>query len=326
MTDIRWGILGTGNIARQFSEGLKALPDAQIAAVGSRSAAKAEDFGTQFNAPRRHGSYEALAADPEVDIIYVATPHSLHCENALLCLNHGKAVLCEKPFMINAAQAREVIAAARSRGIFLMEAMWSRFFPLIDRVQTLIAEGAIGDLVFLQADFGFRADFNPASRIFNPELGGGALLDVGVYPISLASLLFGTPDSVSGWAQLGQSGVDEAVGIVLGYGAGRAALIATTVRANTAQEALLTGTKGRLKIHAPWWRPSSMTLSVGGKDEVINVPFESNGYQYEAAEAMRCLREGKTESNRMPLDETLSILETMDTLRRQWGLRYPTLE
>lgn len=320
---LRWGILGLGNIARQFATGLQALDDAQLVAVGSRTQEKADKFGAEFSAAHRHASYEALVQDQDVDAIYIATPHSSHAEDALLCLDAGKAVLCEKPFTINAAQAERVIQRAREKQVFCMEAMWSRFLPLMSRLRETLAQGAIGEARMLHADFGFRAGVNPESRLFNPALGGGGLLDVGVYPISLASLLFGTPDQVTGLAHIGETGVDEQAGMVLRYDGGRLAVLSTGVTINTPQEAFILGTNGRIKIHAPWWKPSAMTVSANGKDDEVSAPFEANGYQFEAQEVARCLRAGKTESDLLPLDETLQVMRTMDTLRAQWGLKYP---
>ena len=213
----RWGILGAGNIAKKFCAGVQALADHELVAVGSRSQEKADQFGAQFNIPHRHNSYEALAADPAVDAIYVATPHPMHKDHSLLCLRHGKAVLCEKPFTINAAEAKVVIDEARRLQIFLMEAMWTRFVPAVVEAKRLIDEGAIGEVRMINADFGFRAGFNPASRAFDPALGGGGLLDVGVYPISLASMLLGRPNRIATLAELGQTGVDEQSAFILGY-------------------------------------------------------------------------------------------------------------
>jgi predicted dehydrogenase len=322
-TPLRWGILGLGSIANQFAIGLKALPDARLVAVGSRSQDKADQFGAKYDAPHRHASYEALANDPEVDVVYVATPHPMHGEDALLCLNAGKAVLCEKPFTVNVAEAERVVGLAREKNLFLMEAMWTRFFPLMYRVRELVASGAIGEARMIQADFGFRAGFDPNSRAFSPALGGGGLLDVGVYTISLASMLFGTPNQVTGLAHLGETGVDEQAGLVLAYDSGRLAVLSTGVRINTPQSAVILGTDGRITIHSPWWKPSAMTVSAGGKTEDVTLPFESNGYQFEALEVARCLVAGKTESEIMPLDESLQIMRTMDALRAQWGLKYP---
>jgi predicted dehydrogenase len=320
---IRWGILGPGNIANAFATGLRSAPGARLVAVGSRTKEHGDAFADKFDIPRRHVGYEALAADPEVDIIYVATPHSMHRDATRLCLSHGKAVLCEKPFTINAGEAQEVIDLARTKGLFLMEAMWTRFFPLMARLRQIIADGVIGKAMLLQADFGFRAEFDPRSRLFDPGLGGGALLDVGVYPVSLASMLFGVPARCLGMTCLGQSGVDELSAMLLAYEGERMAVLATAVRANTAQEAMVTGSGGRIRVHSQWWKPSTMTLSAGGRDDVIEVPYEGNGFNYEALEAMHCLREGRTESDVLPLDETLEVVRTMDTLRAQWGLKYP---
>ncbi len=194
MRKIAWGILGTGRIAGNFAADLALLPDAELVAVGSRSEATAQSFAGRFGAPHAHGSYEALAADPAVEVIYIATPHPLHAENMKLCLRAGKAVLCEKPFTLNAREAEEVIALAREQKLFLMEAMWTRFLPAVVRARELIEQGAIGEVRLLLADFGFRAAFDPHHRLFDPQLGGGALLDLGVYCVSLASMLFGPPD------------------------------------------------------------------------------------------------------------------------------------
>ena len=320
---IHWGILGPGTIARQFATGLQAVPRAKLLAVGSRTQEKADAFADQFHAPKRHASYEALAADPDVHVIYIATPHPGHKAAALLCIEHGKAVICEKPFTVNANEAEEVIAAARAKGVFVMEAMWSRFFPAMAHVRKLLTDGVIGEIRMLQADFGFRTGVNPESRLFNPALAGGGLLDVGVYPISLASMIFGTPSQVTGLAHLGETGVDEQAAIVLGYPGGALASITTGIRINTPHEAFILGTDGHIKLHGPWWKPATLTVNSGGKSEDVTLPFESVGMNYEAEEVNRCLRAGKTESETMPLAETLAIMKTLDTLRSQWGLKYP---
>lgn len=324
-TTIRWGILGTGRIANTFATALAELPDAELVAVGSRTQESAQQFADKYGAPHRHGSYQALANDPDVDAVYVATPHPLHRENSVLCLGTGKAVLCEKPFAINAGEAEGVIAFARQRGVFLMEAMWPRFLPLWVTVRQLLADGAIGEVRMLAADFGFRTAPNPQHRLLDPALGGGALLDVGVYVISLASMIFGgAPSQVTGLAHLGETGVDEQSAMVLGYEGGRLALLAAAVRTRTPVEATIMGTDGLIRIHPRWYTPTGLTLSRPGQpDEEIEAPIAGNGYGYEAIEVGRCLREGLTESATMPLDETLAIVRTMDRLRAQWGLHYP---
>jgi predicted dehydrogenase len=325
MNTFRWGILGTGGIAAAFADGLRALDDAALVAVGSRSAAAADAFGERFGVPRRHASYAELASDPEVDAIYVATPHTFHKQNTLLCLEAGKPVLCEKPFAINAAEAAEMIAAARSRGLFLMEAMWTRFLPHIAALRELLAAGAIGEVRQLRADFSFRAEFDPRGRLFDPALGGGGLLDVGIYPISLAWMVLGAPSRIVSMAELGATGVDEQAAMIFGYPGGQLAVLTCGTRTSSPHEGLILGSEGMIRLHEGWWHASSLTLSRSGRpDELIEPPAVGNGYNNEAAEVMRCVREGRLESDVMPLDETLAIIRSLDEVRAQWGLRYPS--
>lgn len=321
---IRWGILGPGNIAHRFAEGLSVLPDARLIAVGSRSREKAEKFASRFNIPHRHGSYVDLANDPDVDAIYVSTPHPFHKESSILCLKAGKAVLCEKPLAVNAREVKEIIACARESKRFLMEAMWTRFLPVTVKVREWLAEGAIGEVRMLTADFGFRSGWNPEGRLLNPELAGGGLLDVGVYTIAMAYMVFGVPPSrIASVAHIGETGVDEQATMLLGYDAGQLALLSCAIRTNVPQDAKILGTEG--SIHIPdFWHATSATLHAAGKDaQRVEMPFVGNGYNYEAAEVSACLREGKLESDIMPLNESLSIMETMDKIRAQWGLKYP---
>jgi predicted dehydrogenase len=321
---IRWGIIGTGRIAAQFADGLAVLPDAALVAVGSRAQESADAFGDRFDVSRRHASYEALAEDPEVDVVYIATPHPFHQENSILCLRAGKAVLCEKPFAINAGQAQAVIDLAREEGLFLMEAMWTRFLPTMRKLRELLAAETIGPVQMMSADFGFRSEFDPTSRLFDPALGGGALLDVGVYTLSLAEMTLGPPARITSMAHIGETGVDEQAVVVLGFGSGQMALLSTSVRTTTSQEATLLGTEGQIKVHAPWWQSQKLSLTLSGQGtEVLELPFAGNGYQYEAQAVMDCLREHRQQSAVMPWDETLSVMRTMDRVRAQWGLRYP---
>jgi predicted dehydrogenase len=320
----RWGILGLGSIAHSFANGLKNASGAELYAVGSRSSEKAETFGNEFGAARRYGSYEALAEDPDVDAIYIATPHPSHYADTLLVLNSGKAALTEKSFTVNANQARKLVEKSRKKNVFLMEAMWTRFMPVMIHLRALIAEGAIGKLRLVEVDFGFRADFNAESRLFAPELGGGALLDVGVYAISFASMLLGTPVAVTGLAELGQTGVDEQSAYLFKYPHGELAVLSSAVRTQTAQKAAVFGTEGSITIDSPWWHPTSMTLRRNGSDAKIIAPeLIGNGYNYEAAEVQQCVKAGRIESNILPHSESIAIMETMDKLRAQWGLVYP---
>lgn len=322
---IRWGILGPGNIARKFAQGIEALPDAEVAAVGSRTRENAVRFADEFNVPRRHASYESLAEDPEVDAIYVATPHPMHKDNTILCLRAGKAVLCEKPFAVNRREAEEMLAVARTEKRFLMEAMWTRFLPVVEQVRKWIADGRIGDPRMVQADFGFRTGIDPTSRLFAPALAGGGLLDVGCYCVSLASMVFqAKPDSVTGLFHLGETGVDEQGAMVLGYSGGALAVLSSAVRTNTPHEACIMGTEGMIQLHAPFWRGDRATLIRPEEDPIeIHLSYPSTGYQFEAAAVGNCLREGRLESDIMPLDESLQIMNTLDRIRTEWGLIYP---
>jgi predicted dehydrogenase len=322
---IRWGILSTGKIAHEFATGLRSVCDAQLLAVGSRTQHAADAFGKVFNVPHCHAGYEALAHDPDVDVIFVATPHSMHKAHSLLCLEAGKAVLCEKSFTVNALEAAEVIQTAREKRLFLMEAMWTRFIPAFARVRELLTEGIIGDLLMLVADCGIRAPFNAHSPLYNPDLGGSALLDVGVYGVSLASALFGSPECINSMACLGATGIDEQSTIQFGYRGGQIAVLSCSISARTRKEAMIVGTEGYIVIRTPWWHPQTFTLSITKRpDKIYEIPFESNGFNYEATEVMRCLADGQLESEVMPLDETLSIMRTMDQVRAQWGLVYPS--
>jgi len=322
---IRWGILGAGNIARKFATGLQVVAGSELFAVGSRSIDKAQNFAKEFNIPKAYGSYEEMVKDPEIDVVYVATPHTFHKPHTILCLNNGKAVLCEKPFAVNAGEAEEMVEAAKKNNLFLMEAMWTRFLPVMYKVKEWIAADAIGEVRMLTADFGFRANLNPEGRLFNLELGGGALLDVGVYTISLAYMIFGgAPERITGIAHIGETGVDEQAAMILGYKNGELAILHTAIRTRTFQEARIIGTKGSIII-PDFWRATTANLKVDGKDdEIVEIPFDANGYCYEAREVECCLREGKLQSDLMPWDESISILRTMDELRNQWGLKYPS--
>ena len=321
---IRWGILSTGRIAHKFATGLNDLPDTELVAVGSRSIGTANTFANQFNIPHRHGSYDSLAQDPDVDVIYIATPHSSHQENALMCLEMGKAVLCEKPFTINVQQAEMVIQVAREKGLFLMEAMWTRFLPHILKVQQIINDGLIGQPQILQASVGDQKELDPSNRFFNPKLGGGSLIDVGIYAVTLAYLVFGPPAEIQSLANLSSTGVDQETVVTFRHNDDQLTYFASSILHHMPRDATITGDNGSIYIHPDFWHPSQITLRVNSETEqFIEVDCPLNGYHYQVLEVNRCLKAGRSESSVMSLDTTLHVMNTLDTIRRQWGLKYP---
>ncbi|WP_040196147.1 Gfo/Idh/MocA family protein [Candidatus Soleaferrea massiliensis] len=322
---INWGIIGTGWIADKMATALNFLEDANLAAVGSRTLEKAQRFAQQFQIPRAYGSYEELAADPDIDIIYIATPHSEHYANVKLCLENGKHVLNEKAFCVNKKQAEEVIELAREKKLFLMEALWTRFQPAANALVKTIRDGVIGDVHMLKAELCFLLNRDKEFRLLNPNLAGGALLDVGIYPITMASLVFGSrPQKVVTHAVMGETGVDERDCINLFYEDGKFASLVAAIDTEGSNTAYIYGTKGQIMVPQDWC-PESFTVKTyaDNKETTYKLPFSCNGYEYEAACAMDCIREGKLESEIMPHSTTLEIMELLDSIRDQWGLRYP---
>lgn len=349
---IRWGILGTGSAARLFTRDLARVPGAEAHAVASRSSERADAFAHSLGLARAYGEAAALVADPAVDVVYVATPPAHHARHALLSLAAGKPVLCEKPFTTHAAEARQVVERARAEGLFCMEAMWMRFVPALREALRRVEEGAIGRVRMLLADFGVPTLEAPGSTRFDPDLGGGALLDRAVYPLSLAFALLGRPEQLRASATLTGSGVDEHVGLVLRWKGGELACLAASLSGYLSNEAMIVGTEGRLRVHEPLCRPDRLTLTAaptpapegprsglrerlresrvlgwlrsrlpagGARGRGLRVPCTGHGTHYEAAEVVRCLREGLTESPIMPLDESLAIVETLDAIRSELG-------
>jgi predicted dehydrogenase len=317
MALIRWGIIGTGGISSTFAADLEFTDSGTAVAVGSRRQASADEFGERFGVPNRHDSYEALVADPEVDAVYVGTPHPMHCEDALLALRAGKHVLVEKPFTMNAAEAEELVAEARERGLFLMEAMWARFLPHMREVQRLLADGALGEIATVQADHSQWFVEDRSHRLFAPELGGGALLDLGIYPVSFASMVLGEPSRVLALSDSAFTGVDAQTSILLGYDNGAHAVLNCTLRAVGPTRAAIVGTEARIEIDGAFYQPNGFTLipRQGDPQRMFDPPAEG-GLRHEAAEVARCLGEGLLESPLMPLDETLAIMRTMDAVTR----------
>ena len=323
---LRWGILAPGLIAGLFAQGLRRHTRQQITAVGSRSLGRAERFAAEFGVAKAYGSYSELVADPEIDVVYVASPHSEHREHALMAISAGKHVLVEKAFTRNAAEAREVIAAATSAGVLVLEAMWTRFLPHIDVVRQLLDDGALGEVTTVFADHGQWFANDAASRLFDPALAGGALLDLGIYPVSFASFVLGTPASIVATGTLAFTGVDGQVSVILTTTKGAQALVNTTLFAKTPTTATIVGTEARIELMGDFYAPTRVSLiSRDGR----RVDWDDNPIRghdalcFQAAAVASLVSAGETESPLMPLPETVSIMETTDEIRRQVGVHYP---
>jgi predicted dehydrogenase len=313
-----WGLIGTGGIAETFATDLAFTDSGRAVAVGSRHLDSANRFADRFDIPNRHASYEALVEDPAVDVVYVATPHPMHHGNGLLALHAGKPVLVEKPFTMNAAEAEELVATARSAGLFLMEAMWTRFLPHIAEIRRLLAEGSLGEIVTVTADHGQWFAEDPEFRLFAPELGGGALLDLGVYPVSFASMVLGKPDRIVTLIEPAFTGVDGQTSMLFGYRSGAQAVLSCTLFAQSPTQAAIVGTDARIEIEGVFYAPTSFELiSRAGDRTVFETEDEGVGLWYEAEEVARCLHEGLLESPLLPLDESIEIMRTMDAVLAQ---------
>lgn len=316
--------MSTGHISHRFAGALQLLPEAEIHAVASRTALSAEKFAKEFGIPKAYSSYSALAEDPEVDVVYIGTPHTFHLENSLMFMKAGKSVLCEKALTINGREAEEMIRVAREKNVFLMEAMVTRHVPLVKKIQEWIGDGKIGEVRMLKASLCARGEFNPSQRHLNPELGGGSLLDVGVYVISFASMIFQkAPEHMLGLGHIGEIGSDEQGAALLKYDQGEIADLSFALRTKAVNEAYVFGTEGYIKIDEVFTVPTKATLYNQNKvTEVIEEPIISRGLVNEAEEVMRCMKLGLKESPRMPLDESLQIMQILDKIRAPWELKY----
>ena len=326
MTDsLRWGILGTGWIASQFIQDLLAN-GMTVAAVGSRSQETADAFAARYGIPTAHPSYEALVADPTIDAIYVSTPHPLHYENARLALSAGKHVLVEKPFTLNAAEAREVVDLAAQKKLVVLEAMWTRWLPHMVRVREIIAAGTLGDVRTVIADHNQDLPDDPAHRINNPDLGGGALLDLGIYPVSFAWDVFGKPSTIAAISSpTASTGVDRQTAILFGYEGGQQAVLHTALDTLGPNTASVIGTAGRIDIDSVWYSPTTFTVynNEGEVIERFDQPVISRGMQFQAWALEAIVAAGALAGDELPPSETVAIMETLDTIREQIGLRYP---
>jgi len=325
MEKIRWGILGCGKIAHKFASDLRLVDDAELIAVASRDHLRADDFARQHGAVLSFPSYEALVTCEKVDVIYVATPHGFHHEHTLLCLNHGKAVLCEKAFALNSWQVREMIDAAKRNNVFLMEAFWTKFIPQYKKTVEIIESGELGELRIIQADFGFRATEPKPQRIYDPQLGGGALLDIGIYPVFLAVSLLGRPIEVKAVMTPYPTGVDEQIAITLKFPNDALAILSASFSTDTPVEATIMGTGGYLRMRDRFYNPVS-TIEVV-KDRTPPMPIETHreggfGYQFQARHVSECLRNNLIESPVMSHADSLLLMDTLDRIRETCGIKY----
>ena len=323
---IRWGIMGCGRIARKFAADLHYAADNELVAVGSRSREKAMAFAADFPVAHIHDSYEALAENKNVDVIYVATPHNLHFENTLLCLNNNKAVLCEKPFAMNLAEAAMMIKVAREKRLFLMEALWTKFLPHFIKTKEMVTSGEIGTIKSMLVNFGFRPMAPVPKRLFDPALGGGTIMDIGIYNIFMALSFLGKPDAIDAVMTPADTGVDEQCAVLFRYANGSLAQLFSTFSSDLATEADICGDKGRIRLTSRFYEPSaSIEFYAGKMDSKKEVSFDKEagvGYQYEARHVAECLKKGWTESPVMTHEDSLLLIETLDKVRKIAGIKY----
>jgi predicted dehydrogenase len=317
-----WGILGAGKIAAKFAQDLSTVPGAVLYAVASRSIDKAEEFAEKHEIKVSYGSYLELVEDENIDIIYVATPHTFHFEHSILCLEHKKAVLCEKPFGINLGQVETMISMAKQKNVFLMEALWTQFLPHFLFVLDLTKSKKYGELLELKADFGFNAPFDPEKRIYNKELGGGSLMDVGIYPVFLSLSLLGNPENIVAEATIGSTGVDENCTIQLSYSNGVKAKLYSAINETTPTTATLSFEKASVIINGRFHEPSSVSIQTNGELETKEFPVTTHGYNFEAAHVQKMLEENRTESDSMTFEKSKQLISMLDRIRKEINLEY----
>ena len=321
---IKWGILSTGWIAHKFATALQVAANSELYAVGSRSLGTARKFADEFHIPHAYGSYEELVNDPAVDVVYIATPHNLHLENTLLALEHHKHVLCEKPLGVNRKEEEKMIEKAREKNLFLMEALWTRFLPNIIKTKELIDSGEIGDVKLLTASFSIKSDNGPEHRHYNIELCGGTILDTGIYNIFLSLLLLGNPKSISAMAGLSEQGGDNSCSYTFKYEKDTLAVMYSSFLADPPVVAEIHGTRGKIVLDHLWFCPGKVRLmNSDGKEKIFEFAFRSNGYEYEAEETAKCILAGKTQSDLWSWKDSIQLISTMDSIRKQCGIVYP---
>lgn len=326
-TKIRWGILGCGRIARKFASDLRLVEDAELIAAASRNKETLDSFAKDFPCKYLHNGYEGLVANNEVDVIYVATPHSHHHEHVLLCLHNNKAVLCEKAFAINARQAKEMIDTARKKKVFLMEALWTKFLPHYKKVQELLEQKTLGELKSVLVNFGFKTGPHSPQRLFDPALGGGTLLDIGIYNVFMTISVLGVPDSIEATMIPVSTGVDQQIAVTFKYHNGAMAQLFSSFTTNLPTQAEINGTKGNITLTSRFYEPSAviqLSKQIPYEREIIPIEKDPGfGYQYEARHVNECLKKGLIESPVMKHSDTLTLIEIMDAIRMKAGIKYP---
>lgn len=324
MRTIKWGIIGTGGISATFAKTLNQMEYTELAAAASRNENKAREFADKFGIKKAYGSYEELVKDPEIDVIYIGTPHTEHRPNAELCILNGKSVLCEKPFTLNSKEAKYLMELAKEHNVFLMEAMWTKFLPVTKKVKEWLAQGRIGTVKKLQASFGFSVPYNESNRLYNFDLAGGALLDAGVYPITYVLYLMDKlPVQVVSTGIFLDKGVDEQNCVLFKFDNHVIAAASSAINAQIGQDAVIIGDEGRIVVPSFLMANKAYLYDREGREaEVFEEEARITGYEFEAYEVNDCIRNGKIESSINPLQNTLEVMQVMDGIREEWGLKY----
>lgn len=323
MKKINWGIIGLGKIANRFANDIALSKNAILYAVASRDRDRAKAFSQKYNAAKIFDSYDELLKNPDIDIVYIATPHTFHFEQAMMSFKHGKHVLVEKPMGMNAEEVTAMIHEAKARNLFLMEGIWTRFIPATEKLIELLAQNIIGDLISLKADFGFKADFDPHNRIYNKSLGGGSLLDIGIYPIYLSLLVLGIPANIKAMARMAETEVDSYCAMLFDYQNSAKAMLESTTEADTPIEGYIYGTKGYIKLHRRFHHAKTISVHLSGKEEQIyNLDYKGEGLLYEIEEVNQCILNNQTESKKLPLSTSLNLIQIVDRVKEKIGLNY----
>lgn len=320
---LKWGIIGLGKIAKTFASDLSLSNQSSLYAVASRELNNAKEFAKEFNAEKSYASYQELAKDPEVDVVYIATPHVFHKEYTLMCLRAGKHVLCEKAFGMNEQEVCEMIEEAKKRKLFLMEAFWTRFIPATEKLLSFIEDGVIGEVKQLRADFGFKANTDPTKRLFNKKLGGGSLLDIGIYPVYLSLLLLGPPQKIVSKVEMSHTGVDSFMASIFDYSNGNISVLESSFLVDTPTEAYIFGEKGFIKMHSRFHHCEKLSIHIKGQEtQEIEIKYKGHGYFHEIKEVEQCIQNNQLESLKMPHSMSLKLIQTLDRIRKEIGLEY----